>query len=204
MAVTGLSIPVFGKYANNEGAISYSQGKTIGHAISYNVELTTSDDNPLYGDNMIVENDTGLFQSGTLTFNTSELTPDISKWLLTLSEQTFSFTPTGATSTSSVTEYVFDDNLVPIYLGFGVIEQSIVNGATKYQAVILPKVKANIPPDAANTRGQQIEWQTKELTFQIYRDDSSTHKWKIVSELFSSEDDAIAYLNAKLGVGSNS
>ena len=194
MAVTGLSIPVFGKYTNSSGTISYSEGKTIGHAISYSVELNTSEDNPLYGDNMIVENDTGSFQSGTLTLTTSELTPEVSKWLLGLTESSTTV------SSASVTEYIYDDNIAPLYLGFGVIEQSIINGAVGYQAIILPKVQAHIPSDAANTRGETVEWQTKEIEFSVYRDDSSSHKWKIASEILDTEAEAIAYLNTKLGV----
>ena len=194
MAVTGLSIPVFGKYTNTNGTVTYSEGKTIGHAISYSVDLTTGEDNNLYGDNMIVESDNGTFQSGTLTLTTSELTPDVSKWLLGLTEKTFTV------DSDSVTEYVYDDSIQPINLGFGVIEQSIINGVTGYQAIVLPKVVSQIPNNSANTRGETIEWQTKEITFSVMRDDTASHQWKIESEIFTTEAAAIAYLEAKLGV----
>lgn len=203
MAVTGLSIPAFAKYANNNGTITYSDGQTLGHAISYSVDLTTSEDNPLYGDNIIVENDVGTFQSGTLTLTTSELTPEMSYWLLGLAEKSISYTPPGASTASSAKVYAFDDDINPAYLGFGIIEQTIINGEVGYHAVVLPKIMPHIPADAANTRGETIEWQTHEIEFSIYRDDSSKHTWKYVSEDFDTEAEAIAFLTEFLGLEGN-
>ena len=203
MATTGLSIPVFGKYTNSNGTITYSEGKTIGHAISYTADITFSENNNLRGDNMIIESDNGTFESGTLTLNTSEFTQDVSKWLLGLTENTFSYTPTGGTTAVSVTEYSFDDETEPLTCGFGIIEQRIIDDVTTYNPVVLTKVVPNIPADSATTRGETIEWQTKELTFSIRRDDSATHQWRVWAEAMDTEEEAINYLYAKLGVSSS-
>ena len=203
MAITGLSIPVFGKYAASQGSISYSEGKTMGHAISYSIDPTFSDNNYLWGDNKKIESDDGIFTSGTLTLNTSEFTYSLSKWILNITETTYTYTPTGASTAVSVKEQHFNDSVVPIYCGFGIIEQHIIDGTTYYIPIILPKVKIVIPSDAATTRGETIDWQTKELTFEIERDDSSTQDWKVLAEPQSTENDAFAYLCAKLGVSSS-
>lgn len=200
MAIKGLSIPVFGKYTNTSGTISYSEGKTIGHAISYSIETESSDDNPLYGDNKIIEHDNGTFLSGTLTLETSELTNEVSQWLLGLTENTVSV-GTGQTATS-VTEYVFDDDLRPLVCGFGIIELHQVNDVDVYITRILPKVVPNIPSDAATTRGETIDWQTSEITFRIERADDAKHSWKRVAT-HESEADALAYLQQVLGVSSS-
>lgn len=200
MAIKGLSIPVFGKYTNTSGTISYSEGKTIGHAIEYSIDVTSSDDNPLYGDNMIIEHDNGTFQSGTLTLNTSELTGAVSKWLLGLTENTVSV-GTGQTSTS-VTEYVFDDDLKPLACGFGIIELHQIDDVDHYKTVVLPKVVPNIPNDAATTKGETIDWQTTEINFRIERADDTKHAWKREA-WHDSEADALAYLQQVLGVSSS-
>lgn len=200
MAIKGLSIPVFGKYTNTSGTISYSEGKTIGHAIEYSIDIETSDDNPLYGDNMIIEHDNGTFQSGTLTLNTSELTPTVSKWLLGLTENTVSVG--SGQDVVSVTEYVFNDDLKPLACGFGVIELHQINDTDVYKTVILDKVVPNIPSNAATTKGETIDWQTQEITFRIERSEDAKHSWKREAT-HDTEAAAIAYLNQVLGVSSS-
>ena len=200
MAIKGLSIPVFGKYANSSGTISYSEGKTIGHAIEYSIDVTSSDDNPLYGDNMIIEHDNGTFQSGTLTLNTSELTGEVSKWLLGLTENTVSVG--SGQSATTVTEYVFDDDLKPLACGFGIIELHQIDDVDHYKTVVLNKVVPNIPNNAATTKGESIDWQTKEINFRIERAEDTKHSWKREA-WHDSEADALAYLQQVLGVSSS-
>lgn len=197
MAIKGLSRPIFGKYTNTSGTVTYSAGRQVGHAISYSAEIETSDDNPLYGDNMIVENDFGAFQSGTLTLNTSELTEADSAWLLGLSSNTY--TVGEGTGAVEVSETVYDDDAKPITCGFGIIELHQINDVDKYKTVILTKIVPRIPADAADTKGESIEWQTEEIEFAIQRDDTTKHMWKIEA-WHDSETAALDYLKARLGV----
>lgn len=197
MAIKGLSKPVFGKYTNTSGTVTYSEGKTIGHAISYSAEVEVGDDNPLYGDNMIVEHDNGTFQTGTLTLETSEFTASESAWLLGITST--SYTVGEGTGAVTVTEYPFGDNTSPITVGFGIIELHQINDSDTYKTVILPKCVPHIPADAATTKGESIDWQTKEIEFGIERSDESNHPWK-VEAWHASEAAALAYLEDKLGV----
>lgn len=72
-----------------------------------------------------------------------------------------------------------------------------------WAGIILRKVKFNVPSDAANTQGKAISWQTPELTGTILRDDSTYHAWK-QQATFSTEAQAINYINARLRIsGSN-
>lgn len=194
MAKKGLSIPFFGKYTatGNPATVTYSEGKTIGHAIEYSTEIEIGGDNPLYGDNVVIEHDNGSFNGGTLTLNTSELTGTVSKWLLGLTENTVTV------GERQVTEYVFDDDARPITAGFGIIELHQIDDVDKYRTVILTKVVPQIPANSATTKGESIEWQTQEITFNIERDDSAKHIWQIEA-WHDTEADAIAYLQQKLG-----
>ena len=192
MAKKGLSIPFFGKYNAEGTTVTYTEGKTIGHAIEYSTEIEIGGDNPLYGDNVIIEHDNGSFSGGTLTLNTSELTGPVSKWLLGLTENTMTV------GTKEVTEYVFDDDSKPITVGFGIIEEHQIDDINKYRTVVLTKCVPQIPANACTTRGESIDWQTTEITFNIERADDAKHQWQIEAWHESAED-AQAYLQAKLG-----
>ena len=82
MATKGLSLPVFGKYENNNGTVTYSEPMILDKAVEYSVSWTTGDDNPFYADNNIAENDKGSFQSGELTLSTADLSQEISQIIL--------------------------------------------------------------------------------------------------------------------------
>ena len=86
MAIKGLTTPVFADYTFNGSEVVYQNGFVCGSAIEYGVEVETSDNNPLYGDDRIIENDYGTFNTGTLMLNTSDLTQIDSKRLLGLKE----------------------------------------------------------------------------------------------------------------------
>lgn len=195
MAIKGLSIPTFGVYANDEGTVTYSNGARIGHAIEYSFEPEISDDNPLYGDNMIVEHDYGTYTSGTLTLTTSELTAEVSATLLGLTTGTF----TVATNTT-VNQYLYDDNAKPVTIGFGIIEEHQVDDVTEYHAIILPKCTPKFNNAAATTRGETIDWQTPEIEFSVERSDATGHPWRIDADPFETEAAAQAYLDAYLTV----
>lgn len=198
MAKIGLSYPLFAKYTNTAGTVTYSDGQLLGHAIEIDISAETSEDNNLYGDNMIVESDAGTFNSGTLTFTTSELTPEMSAWLLGAKE--VSRTVGGST----VSEVVFDDDLAPAYVGFGGIIKHKINNAIKWQPIVLCKIQPRIPDDAAVTQEDEIEWQTHEIEFGIFRSDEVVsegvnHPWKVMPKaMYDTEAAAQAYLNAVL------
>lgn len=197
MAIKGLTIPVFADYGFNGTVVSYLNGFVCGHAIEYNVEIETSDDNPLYGDDRIIENDYGEFSTGTLTLNTSDLDQPTSKRLLNVKEIS------RAVGDTTVTELVYDDDAKPTPKGFGIIETHQIDDANRYRAVVLAKIIPRIPSDAATTKGETIEWQTKELECLVERSDQDTtdykHPWKYEA-WFDTHADALEYLKYVLNV----
>ncbi len=200
MAIKGLSIPVFGKYTNSSGTVTYSDGIINPHAVEYGAEIDAGESNPLYADNKIQEDSDETFSSGTLTLGVDDLVQDVSKFLLGLKEVTRTY---GTSLTA--TELIYDDDMQSPYLGVGIIEEHQIDNVNQYRAVIFKKVKFNIPADAATTRGASIEWQTPSITAQIMRSDSvvsggENHPWK-GEAWFASEADALAYLIYMLGVG---
>lgn len=197
MAIKGLTTPVFGEYNYNGAAAAYTNGFVAGAAIEYGVEIETSDNNPLYGDDHVVENDYGTFNSGTLTLNTSDLDQYTSKRLLGLKEVQVNV------GDAKVTELVTDDDAKQTPKGFGIIETHQIDNKDKYRAVVLCKVVMSIPSEAATTKGESIEWQTKEIEGTISRTDEENanynHPWKREA-WFDTQQDAMEYLKTVLNV----
>nr|DAT37855.1 MAG TPA: tail tube protein [Caudoviricetes sp.] len=196
MATIGLSKPYYAIYAEAGGVVSYSDGAVMGKATEANISIETTEDNNLYGDNGLAETDR-RFANGTLTLSTTDLSQEVSKAILGLTEQ--AITGIDGVTDTSVKELVYDDTQVTPYLGVGFIIKKKVNGAYKWRGVVLPKVMFSVPEDAATTQGESIEWQTPELTGAIMRDDSATHAWK-KEATFTSEAQAEAYIKARLGI----
>lgn len=196
MATIGLSKPYYAIYSETGGVVSYSDGAVMGKATEANISIETTEDNNLYGDNGLAETDR-RFANGTLTLSTTDLSQEVSKAILGLTEQ--AITGIDGVTDTSVKELVYDDAQVTPYLGVGFIIKKKVNGAYKWRGVVLPKVMFSVPEDAATTQGESIEWQTPELTGTIMRDDSATHVWK-KEATFTTEAQAEAYIKARLGI----
>lgn len=198
MAIKGLSIPIVANYAATGSSVTYSNGTVAGAAVEYTASWTTSENNFLYGDNGVKENDAGTFQSGELTLGTTDLTQDISKLILGLKEATFSYD-----ESEQAKELVYDDDMKNPYLGFGVIELHQNDNVDRYRAVFLPKVQFALPENTATTKGETVEWQTPSITGTIYRSDQEDSNYKhpwMIDAWFDTESDAVAYLKAKMNI----
>lgn len=196
MAVIGLSKPYYGIYSAAGNAVSYANGAVMGKATEANIEIDTTEDNNLYADNAIAETDRS-FAGGTLTLSTDDLSQEVTKAILGLTET--AITGIEGVTDTSVKELVYDDTQNTPYLGVGFIVKKKVGGAYKWRAVVLCKVMFSVPADAATTQGESIEWQVPELSATIMRDDSATHMWKREAT-FTTEAQAEAYIKARLNI----
>lgn len=196
MAVIGLSKPYYGIYSATGNAVSYANGAVMGKATEANIEIDTTEDNNLYADNAIAETDRS-FAGGTLTLSTDDLSQEVAKAILGLTET--AITGIEGVTDTSVKELVYDDTQTTPYLGVGFIVKKKVVGAYKWRAVVLSKVMFSVPADAATTQGESIEWQVPELSATIMRDDSATHMWKREAT-FTTEAQAEAYIKARLNI----
>lgn len=196
MAVIGLSKPYYGIYNVSGTTVSYSDGAVMGKATEANIDINTTEDNNLYADNAIAETDRS-FAGGTLNLNTDDLSQEVTKAILGLTET--AITGIEGVTDTSVKELVYDDTQTTPYLGVGFIIKKKVGGAYKWRAVVLCKVMFSVPADAATTQGESIEWQVPDLSATIMRDDSATHMWKREAT-FTSEVQAEAYIRARLNI----
>lgn len=196
MAKIGASRPYYAIYNANNGAPTYSGGGLMGALVEFNFDLESTDNNNFYADNKVQESQR-RFTNGTVTVTPDDLSQEVSAALMGI-------TPTPITgiegvTDESATELIWDDNQDSPYLGIGLIEKKVKDGEDKWRAIILTKVIFDIPSDAAVTEGEEIDWQTTELTGSILRNDSTTHVWKRETTL-GTEAEADAYLRARLNI----
>ena len=196
MATIGLSKPYYAAYSAAENVVTYANGAVMGKATEANIEINTSDNNNLYGDNAIAETDR-QFTSGTLTLSTTDLSQEVSKAILGLKEETLD-SITGVTD-EDVSELIYDDTQAIPYLGVGFIVKKVVNCVTMWRGIVLTKVMFSIPSAAATTQGETITWQVPSLTATIMRDDSATRMWKREAT-FTTEAQAEAYIKDRLSI----
>ncbi len=195
MAIKGLSKPICANYEAKGSRVTYAEPYAANNAVEYSFEAEIAEDNDLYADNTIKESAAGKFASGNLTLKTADLEPGLSKKIIGLK------TAVRTVDGKEVTEVVYDDNLNPPDLGFGIIEEHEIDGTTLYLPIIFPRIKFNVPGNAATTRGKEIDWQTREVTARVMRsaqvDERYNHPWQISpEEMYSTEEEAEEYIRA--------
>ena len=197
MATIGLSKPYYAIYSNTGAAVEYSEGGLIGKATEMTLELEGAEANILYADNGPAESD-NQFAGGTLTLSTDDLLPEPMLAILGLQQETISSVD-GVTTEGAAWIKYNDQQEIP-YVGFGGIIKAKQNGAIKWIAVVLPKIQFANPGISAVTQGETIEWQTKELTATVMRDDTADHSWQWMSTPLDSEAEAEAAIQNVLDI----
>lgn len=197
MANIGLSKPYIATYVNTDGVVTYSARAVLGKFTQIDIALDSADDNILYADNGPAEIDS-QFSGGSVTCTTDDLRPDVFKTALGLIEAEIATTI--ATTSPTPKWLVFDDRQVAPYFALAGIVKKKVDGAVKWQAFVLEKVKFKNPDLSLTTQGETVEWQTPELEAAILRSDAANHPWYRISTLLDSEEDAVAVIEDYLTV----
>ena len=189
----GMMYPVFAPITTHtDGSMpTYGTGKVIQEARNATVTRTYND-NPLYGDDRIVDDDNGL-QSLTLSFESTGLSDDDRKFLL--GEEDY--------GTSGVSGQWVSDNETP-WGGFGYIRKMRLNGVKSFEAWITLKVKFQEESQATNTKEGSISWGTPTLNGRaagLYVDSTDKQRFQL-HKTFTAIADAKAWLNSMLNVSS--
>lgn len=155
MAFIGLRYPVAAPItAETEGAEpTYGAGFVVGKAIQANLTITRNN-NPLYGDDAIAEDDNGI-TGMSLELGVDDLEDEVRANLMG------DVVIEGASGAPSV--YYETDNSAP-NVGFGYIRVRRRHGVTSYQALFIHKIVFGETSENAQTKGESIEWQTPTIT----------------------------------------
>ena len=187
----GLMYPVFAPLVSHtDGSMpTYGTGRVIQEA--RNVSITkTYNDNPLYGDDRIVDNDNGL-QSLTMSFESTGLS-DADRVMLFGETQ-------GAVG--GLTAYLEGDNETP-WGGFGYIRKMRDNGVKKFEAWITLKIKFQEESQTTATKEGTISWNTPTLNGRaaaLYIDSSDEMRFR-VHQTFDTIAAAKNWINTVLNV----
>ncbi len=187
----GMMYPVFApRVSHTEGSMpTYGTGRVIQEARNATITKTYND-NPLYGDDRIVDDDNGL-QSLTMTFESTGLSND---------DRVMLFGETQAT-VGGLTAFLESDNETP-WGGFGYIRKMRENGVRKFEAWITLKIKFQEESQATNTKEGTISWGTPTLNGRaaaLYIDSSDQMRYR-VHQTFDTIAAAKAWLNTVLNV----
>lgn len=188
---TGFSLPYVAGYSASGGTVTYSEVQKLARGVSVSIEPESGDDNKFYADNVAAETAPGTFTGGTVT-----LTVD---GLLTAAERFIMGLP-AAETINTVSVLTYGDSSEPPYVGVGFLARYMSDGVTTYTPIVLTKTRFNQINTSAETQGEEIDWQTQELTASIMRDDSANHNWKLIGATdYETESAAEAALKKLLG-----
>lgn len=173
--ITGYSLPYVAIYTEAEGVVTYSSGQKLARGVSVEASPESSDSNNFYADNIVAESLSGAFTGGQVT-----LTVD---GLLQASERLIQGLP--AIGDDGMLHY--NDSQQKPFCGVGFIVRYMSDGVTYYTPVIFTKGTFNQIEMSAETQGEDIEFQTQELVFNIMKDDTVNHDWKLVGGELATE-----------------
>ena len=187
----GMMYPVWAPLTSHtDGSMPvYGTGRVIQEARNANISKTFND-NPLYGDDRIVDDDNSL-TALTMTFESTGLSDEDRVALF--GEDTNATTATGGQWVS--------DNESP-YGGFGYIRKMRLNGVKKFEAWITLKIKFREESQATNTKEGSISWGTPTLNGRaagLYVDSSEKQRFQL-HKTFDTIAAAKTWLNGLLNV----
>lgn len=191
MATIGLRYPVYAPLTEDEaaGTHSYTAGKVAAKAIKVDMSLNIAESKLPADDN--TSESVREFIDGKLTFTADDLDSSVRKdWLGNTTESV-------TVDTQPVEVLVSKESDTPGYFGFGFILTKIKNKVRLYRAIIYTKVQFGEPSESAETKGQQINWQTPTIEGTIFRRVDGAWKREIT---VNSLETAKAWLKQELNI----
>ncbi len=158
MAKIGLLNPTYAPITTEteNAPITYGDGVTFASAIEAGVAFKRNGDNPLYGDDVIIENDNSIY-GGEVSIGVDDVAEDDQVAML------------GVREIGEVGSEEYHDAAVSApYVGFGYIQVRRKNGVTSYIGNWFHKVQFAESDESATTKKGAIEWKTPTLKGTIF------------------------------------
>ena len=197
MAGIGMYGVYYAKCVKNEGVtIGYSGGvKMLGKAISANFTPNNPEDNPLYANNGVAENDSSSASGGTLDMTLDRLKQDAAADLYGLAVEEVTANVGGTEVTGQALKYRGNEQSAPVGVAFVRMHQQ--DGMRKHEVVLYRSVTFGMPNEAAQTMGEAIEWQTPELSGVVQGLEGDGSEPWFESVVFPSQEAALEYIYAR-------
>lgn len=175
----------------------YKGHKMMGKAISASFEPSTAEDNPLYANNAVAENDASGASGGTLTVTLDRLNQAAAEDMFGIKLEEVTVEADGSLpeqATGKALKFTGAEVSVPI--GMAYIREKQEDGKRMHEVLLYREATASMPNESAQTRGESIEWQTPEITFNVAGRDAKNSPWfEMVT--FDSQEAAEAYIRSK-------
>ena len=164
MAGIGLYGVFYKKCIKVDGVCTGYEGAAtlMGKAISANFEPNTPEDNPLYANNGVAENDISAGSGGTLTTTLDRMTLAVMADLYGTTVETVTAMVDGKEEEGQEIGYKGDEVSAPV--GAAYIRLNQEDGVRSHEVVFYREVTFTRPSDSSQTMARTIEWQTPELT----------------------------------------
>lgn len=162
------------------GAITYGTPKKPAKAISFNFEPSVAEAT-LYADDSVAEKDNRV-TGGTVTMGIDR--EDLETYCDLLGH------------TYSATEVIDNADDVAPYVAVGRVTKLMVDGNIKYRGTVICLVKFAEPSETDATQGENIEFQTSELSGTLTIPVNKQWRFRKVCD---TQNDAIAYIESKMG-----
>ena len=193
--IKGFSLPYVALYHNDNGKVTYTKGRKLARGVEISVEAETTEANNFYADNRVAESVPGIFNNGTLTLTVDGLFLESERFIMGIEAEG---KITVGNEEVKTTDY--GETMSIPYVGVGAIVQYQSEGVTTYEPVLFTKARFNDTGISAKTMEGSIDWQTKQITATLLRDDTAAHNWKRVAEAQTTEEAAEAVIKAFLGI----
>ena len=204
MAGIGLYGVFYSKCVKESGVTTGYDGnvKLMGKAISVSFEPNVPEDNPLYANNAIVENDISAGNGGEITLTLDRMTLETHSDLYGSTVSDVSVQVGG--STVSGKEITYKGLEVSTPIGAAYIKLHQEDGVRAHEVVFYREIAMTRPGDDAETMGESIEWQTPEMTATVAgMQGDGTAPWYRISR-WPTQEAAIAYIYHLFGAAASS
>lgn len=185
--VTGFSYPYVAAYSCTNGEIAYTNAQELARGVKVSLEPESADASNFYANNIVAETEGGGFTGATLTLTVDGLFATAERFILGLQ----------TAGSDGFSDY--NANSKAPFVGVGFIVRSMSNHNVIYTPVVLYKAMFKQPTQEAETQGDEISWQTTELSATVMRADTTDLRWKAVGTDYETEADALSALQTKLG-----
>lgn len=199
MAGIGLYGVFYKKCIKVDGVCTGYEGTLtmMGKAVSAEFEPNTPDENPLYANNSVVENDISAGSGGTLTTTLDRMTLPVMADLYGTTVEEVSVDVDGMSVEGKEIGYRGSEVSTPV--GVAYIKLNQEDGVRNHEVVFYREATFTRPTDSCQTMGEAIEWQTPELTGVVAgMQGDGSEKWFRRSR-WPSQAAAIAYIYRLFG-----
>lgn len=197
MAGIGMYGVYYAKCVKVEGITTgYTGGiKMLGKAISASFEPNNPEENPLYANNGVAENDTSSAAGGTLTLTLDRLKQDAAADLYGIETEEVTVNVGTTEVTGHALKYRGNEQSFPVGVAFVRMHQE--DGIRRHEVVLYRSVTFSMPSTDAQTMGESIEWQTPEIEGTVQGLEGEGKDPWFQSVVFPSQEAALEYIYAQ-------